>query len=83
LLIFEANSTPMVWEERMRHSFFRKRWSRQDLEMDFRVRAQGASGVEWWNGKGLIGDGLASTTGTEQDDFGEVVVHATKFLMRR
>ena len=29
-----------------------------------------------WNG-----DGLASTTGTKEDDLGQVVVHATQFLM--
>ena len=30
-MIFEANSTPMVCEERWRHSFLVKRWRRQDL----------------------------------------------------
>ncbi len=28
----------------------------------------------------MIGDGLASSTGTKENDFGEVVVHAAQFL---
>lgn len=32
---------------------------------------------------GMVGDGLASTTGTKEDDFGQVVVHATQFLTCR
>lgn len=31
LMILLANSTPIVWEERTRHSDLTKRWRRQDL----------------------------------------------------
>ena len=38
LMILLENSTPIVWEESTRHSFFTKRWRRQDLWLLVSVR---------------------------------------------
>lgn len=79
-IILLANSTPMVCEDRIRHSFFTKRCRRQDLCIPIQSTLcplfflfLSLSNIE----KRYA---LSASTRTQKDDLRQVIVHAAQFL---
>lgn len=70
-MILLANSTPIVCDERTRHSFFTKRWRRHDLACCQRPAERARK----------AGNSLARPAGPQQYDLCQVVVHAPQLLL--
>ena len=74
-MILLANSTPMVCEERERHSFLMKRWRRHDLRGGLAIWLRDKGGER---GRGV--NALPTAAGAEENDLREVIVHASQLL---